>query len=110
MTSTSTADLGQRTSSGAYIAADADGRADTQPTHGSVAGCRDQRAAPRAGQHAGELAVAAVTTATSIGACSSRSNILRGSVPSGAAHEIGHGTSRPGNRSTPMQDASVTNR
>ena len=51
-----------------------------------------------------------VMTATSIGSCSSRSNTLRGSVPTGAVTNSDTATSRTrAKRSTPAQEASVTN-
>ena len=50
-----------------------------------------------------------VSTATSTGACSSRSNTLRGSVPAGAVTKSDTAMSRTRvNRSTPTQLASVT--
>lgn len=52
---------------------------------------------------------ALVTTATPIGACSSRSKILRGSVPTGAVTKSVIATSRTRvKRSTPRQLASLT--
>ena len=51
----------------------------------------------------------AVITATPTGACSSSSNTLRGSVPTGAVTKSVTATSRTrANRSTPTQAASVT--
>ena len=52
---------------------------------------------------------ASVSTATSTGACSSRSNTFRGSVPTGALTKSDTAMSRTRvNRSTPTQPASVT--
>ena len=103
-------DLGQGTGLRSDVAVDADRRRDPQPATGVDGGGVDPALiVPVRVSTPARVPSASVITATSTGACSSRSNTLRGSVPTGAVTKSFIATSRTrAKRSTPMQLASVT--